>query len=116
MILYHGTSSSFIQDILDKGLRPRYDKNGNWKSQGKVKSHQDFIYLTNNLVTAEFYAMRSVVVNNCSQGVVLIIDDSKLNEQYFYPDENLFTTPDDDGMITGNDMNLAKEQIRDNQK
>ena len=44
LVLYHGTSTKYLDKILKEGIKPRGNKNGNWKHS--VKSKKDLVYLT----------------------------------------------------------------------
>lgn len=80
MILYHGTSTALLDEILKKGLiANRYD---NWEHTSSSK--KGFIYLTSTYAT--YFAM--VCVSNLGgDPVVIEVDVSK---KCLYPDEDFF--------------------------
>jgi hypothetical protein len=83
MKLYHGTSDTKLAKILQKGLRPRSKRKGNWKD---FPSRPDMIYLTT--AYAPYFALN---VEGNGQPVVLEIDADKLDENCFFPDEDFIS-------------------------
>ncbi len=80
MKLCHGTSSRYLNQILQEGFKPRGRKGGNWK----VRSNAKAIYLTNS------YAIH-FAQNACRQRdkiVIFEIDSVKLDILKFGPDED----------------------------
>lgn len=81
MKLYHGCSAKDLRSIMTNGLRPRLDKESNWK---KNPSRPDMVYLT---VAYPFYFAL------CHEGLagVVEIDIRGLNRKKFFPDEDFLT-------------------------
>jgi hypothetical protein len=75
-ILYHGTSSEFISDILKKGIIPS-SKNSIFQIENK-----DYIYLTTSFNIAEFYSNASTArdYNLKTSEVVLEIDSNRIDK------------------------------------
>lgn len=83
MKLLHGTSASYIESILSKGLIPQYSLN--WVSPGKVPGFPG-VYLANNDLKAEFYALRASMMASNNHYAVMEVD---VSEDELYPDENI---------------------------
>lgn len=48
VVLYHGTNSVYLNDILENGIKPReLTGNHNWKESEKTHSNEKLVYLTN---------------------------------------------------------------------
>jgi hypothetical protein len=67
MILYHGTSEKFLDNILREGLSPRLSRKSHWKAHPSAK---DRVYLTN--AYAVYFA--TAVAEKGERGVVLQVD------------------------------------------
>lgn len=82
MILYHGTSSRYLDQILAEGIKPRGRKGGNWKHS--TRSNPKAVYLTNA------YALHFGKQAARQQDKIAIfeIDTSPLNWLRFAPDED----------------------------
>jgi hypothetical protein len=81
MKLYHGTSSRFLKDILEKGLQPRRKGKGNWK---QYPSRSDMVYLT----TAYPFYFAMGTKEDGELCLVIEIDSDRLDQELFYPDED----------------------------
>lgn len=84
MILYHGTSTEYLPQILEKGLHPR-DVTGvksNWEDG--VESKPDLVYLTNAYPV--FFAIATT--KDGYQPVVLQVE---VDEDSLYPDEDFLS-------------------------
>lgn len=84
-ILYHGTSDSNTKSILSNGLFPNYKNN--WDSEFQQKSLNGFVYLTNNEIKAEYYAIRASLKTGDNNISIIHLD---VEEEGLYPDENVF--------------------------
>lgn len=88
MILYHGTSERYVQNILDKGIIPRgRERRGNW--QHTVPSNSKTVYLTE--AYGPYFAFNAVPrgkVKNLPRAVVLEINTSLLDETKLVADED----------------------------
>lgn len=75
-IVYHGTSSQFMPDILKEGLKPKSDN-----TVFGVK-HSKYIFFTTSFNTAKTYATYSVSrdLNMKNKKIVLKIDGTKLDK------------------------------------
>ena len=81
MILYHGTTTEHIEDILKNGIKPRYDRGiGNWEN---APSRRDMVYLTNSY--APFFAHQQCDAEFDNQPVVIEVD---VPVKKLYPDED----------------------------
>jgi hypothetical protein len=78
MKLYHGCSAKDLPSIMANGLRPRWDRQSNWKEN---PSRTDMVYLT---VAYPFYFAL------CHEGLagVVEIDARGLDRNRFFPDED----------------------------
>ena len=81
MKLYHGCSAKDLHSIMTNGLRPRQDKQSNWK---KNPSRPDMVYLT--VAYPFYYAL-------CHEGIagVVEIEATGLDRERFFPDEDFLT-------------------------
>tara|TARA_R100001163_G_scaffold1919_1_gene3042 strand:- start:1 stop:609 length:609 start_codon:yes stop_codon:yes gene_type:complete len=87
LFLYHGTSSKNLEEILDKGISPRYKRESVWKEN---PSRDDMVYLTN--AYAPHFAQCSVDYeeeklerNTEHEAVVFKV---KVDVNNLYPDED----------------------------
>jgi hypothetical protein len=76
--LYHGTSSKNLEEILDKGISPRYEKASIWE---KHPSRKDMVYLTS--AYAPYFAQCSVEDNHDA-----VVFKVKVDKDRLYPDED----------------------------
>jgi hypothetical protein len=111
MDLYHGTSNTFIDSILSKGLKPRGKSKGNWFGDYQAKSHSEFVYL--NLINGEgasFHALRTAFINKADKGLIVKVEVDEIN---LYPDENWLSQKDVDGFsIYKREYAKAKQKIK----
>ncbi len=100
MILYHGTSTEFLDRILDEGLLPTHLSGhaGNW--EGAVQS-KPYVYLST--AYAVFYA-----VNAISEGYDPALLQVEVSEEDLYPEEDYVAWHLSDGSIEN-----WKEEIAD---
>ncbi len=82
MILYHGTSTKYLHEILENGILPREvsGNEGNWT--GSVESKLNFVYLTS---AYPVYFSQIAASNTNSDLAILQID---VDENELYPDED----------------------------
>ena len=80
MILYHGTSTEFLPQILEKGLLPRSATGLKSHWNGDVESKSDFVYLTTAYPV--YFAM------NTADGSNPVVLKVKVNKKDLYPDED----------------------------
>jgi len=83
MLLYHGTTASRLEQILESGITPRGRRKGNW--QHTVNSHPKAVYLTN--AYALHYGKCSIKKND-ERVLILEIDGDALDPNLFGPDED----------------------------
>lgn len=101
MFLYHGTNAVAAEKILQEGLKTRKEIGspyGNWYEyiqydehefvQHNVASHEDMVYMTNDLVKSEFYGCVSSLVSFVDEFAILKIDLDKLDKNNLRVDEN----------------------------
>lgn len=81
MKLYHGTSSTFVDKILQQGIKPRGRRKGNWDSH---PSHPGAVYMSN--AYAPYFAVQAC--EKKAFPAVLEIDVHKLNPFCLCPDED----------------------------
>jgi len=84
MYLYHGTSMSNYYSIIKEGLKPRANNSGNFN----YKSNSELVYLTNNFNTANHYALRSCIANDCDSCLILQVELDSLDIDKLRVDEN----------------------------
>lgn len=84
MLLYHGTSGTNLQNILENGICPRGDSEGNWAKQNM--SMPEFVYLSDSV--APYFAMYCQKEDN--NALVLEINTDYLKEFNMFPDEDFF--------------------------
>ena len=85
LILYHGTSTEFLPQILEKGLLPRSITGLKSHWDGDVESKPEFVYLTTAYpVYFAIHAAAAAAAEN-SNPVVLKI---RINKKELYPDED----------------------------
>jgi hypothetical protein len=78
-MLYHGTSSRYLGKIKKEGLKPRLNKRSNWSNP----SQKNFVYLSS------MYPMYySVYTQKNDKLVIIEIDETKLDENKLYPDDD----------------------------
>lgn len=82
MKLYHGTSITVLDKILNRGLLPRGKRKGNWRD---APARADCVYLTN--AYAPYFAIHTYDAQR-RDGVVLEIDTSLLEANKLLPDED----------------------------
>jgi hypothetical protein len=85
MILYHGTSSVFLEGILKRGLLPR-KKTGNSNYEGPIMSRENFVYLTSD------YPMLYATIAVDKHGGDPVIIQLDCSENRLYPDEDFIGT------------------------
>lgn len=84
MKLFHGTSETAAQQVLNKGLLPRIvHKNSNWKRA--VQSNSKMVYLTDTYPL--FFASHATKAGE--RMVVIEIDTADLDPLKFYADEDV---------------------------
>ena len=76
--LYHGTSTKFLDEILSKGLMPRYDRDTNWSEN---PSNPLMVYLSDAYPV--YFAQQSAEENY--EPVVLEV---RVDTKRLYPDED----------------------------
>lgn len=103
MKLYHGTSSRHLDRILEKGIKPRGRRKGNWK---EFPSRKDMVYLTN--AYAPFFAVQGT--KGEEKALILEVDVSSLEEN-LYPDEDFIAQAV--AHQTGRTIQEVHEGIRD---
>lgn len=81
MKLFHGTSITVLDKILNRGVLPRGKRKGNWKD---APSRADCVYLTN--AYAPYFALPAYGPRR--DGVVLEIDTERLEANRLLPDED----------------------------
>lgn len=106
MILYHGTTSSALLTILEKGIQPRGAKDSIWD---KCPSRPDCVYLTN--AYGFYYAGNAVA----EKGDMLILE-VEVKTDLLLPDEDFIEQAMRSGMETDVDYNMLAVtwDIRDN--
>jgi hypothetical protein len=83
MKLYHGTSTRYLEKIMQGGLRPRGRKKGNWGHT--VEGSSDCIYLT--VAYAHHFALESLK-DKRERCVIVEIDTNLLDTHWLVPDED----------------------------
>ena len=107
--LYHGTSSTFINDILKNGLVPTgYTGNimfqyTDYNRKGQPK-HPDCVYLTNTLENAQRYGANGIR----KQGGFPIIMEVEVNEDNLTWDDDAFYKNYQDFDLGEKNVNLIK--------
>jgi hypothetical protein len=86
-IIYHGTCSYYLQNILKIGLKNNNDKS-NFQN---VYRQNKYVFLTSNFETAKFYAENSANKTN-SFPIILAIDSSKLDINLISFDYDFYKT------------------------
>lgn len=82
MLMYHGTSARYLQSILDRGLTPRMDGDGNW-SEGDLGSRKTAVYLTNS------YSLHFAIQAASGEDMLIVEVDLEDVPEYFRgPDED----------------------------
>lgn len=81
MILYHGTSSKYLDIILKKGIKPRANKKSNWSEQ----SQKEYVYLTD--MYPLFFSLQATKTKK-DKLVILEIEGHDLDDNLFYPDDD----------------------------
>lgn len=89
--LYHGTTSVYLDSILEKGLLPR-EETGNsnyevqyvWGASDIFESYPDRVYLTNNPDRAKMLGEEAVDVN---EGEVIVLE-VLVSQENLLPDED----------------------------
>lgn len=92
MILFHGTSNNRLGPIIQDGIKPRGRKKGNWFTN--VESNTQMVYLTSQLINAQFYAVRAGIATNTTTGALLLIDPNRLDHSKLRADENFYKEDD----------------------
>jgi len=78
--LYHGTTTTFLHDILMKGLLP--EKAGQcWKEDSEKR-----IFLTDSMYAAELFALKAVVVYG-GEPIIFVVDVSNLKSNLALDEE-----------------------------
>jgi hypothetical protein len=84
-LVYHGTSTKHLADILMNGIQPREKHEcTNWEHT--VESHSEMVYLTD--IYAGYFASCSIKNGEDDKVVVIEVDMEKLPYFNFYPDED----------------------------
>ena len=87
LFLYHGTNSKNLEEILDKGISPRYKRESVWKEN---PSRDDMVYLTN--AYAPYFAQCSVDSEAEKLGRYTedeaVVFKVKVDVNNLYPDED----------------------------
>ena len=106
MILYHGTSAENLLTILEKGIRPRGAKDGQWKD---CPSHPDCVYLTN--AYGFYYAS-----NALEDGGKMAVFEVDVDKGALLPDEDFIEQAMRTELQKNKDYNMlaATWEIRDN--
>lgn len=80
----HGTSASYLDRILDKGLQPR-TKSGidNWPDDKSAPGH---VYLTT--AYALYFAKCAATKDDCDDGLIVEINRNTTPSQFMYADED----------------------------
>jgi len=73
-LLYHGTNSDYLVNILKKGLRPMKDK-----TVFKQVLHEDHIFLTTSFLTAKKYSQMSVSQHKLNVDQIVLEIDGNIN-------------------------------------
>ncbi len=81
LILYHGTSTRYLDKILKEGIVPRNTKKGNWQ----LVSRKGQVYLT--IAYPLYFAINACKVNK-DNPVVVKIQLNKDDMNLLYPDED----------------------------
>jgi len=89
--LYHGTTSVYLDSILEKGLLPReitgnsnYEVQYVWGASDIFESYPDRVYLTNNPDRAKMLGEEAVNVND---GEVIVLE-VLVSQENLLPDED----------------------------
>jgi hypothetical protein len=94
-ILYHGTSSDFLNNILKHGLIPGHSQ-GLGRTPGQIDPGKPANYLCNDKDNAYQYAKWVSTdphwhsKHDSGNPIILSIEFEKLNQNYFEPDESFF--------------------------
>lgn len=80
-LIYHGTSSSYLKNIFEKGIVPRHSRKPNWKD---IPSQKDYVYLSQ---TFPLYFATHATTDNYSP-LLIEIDLDCLDETLMYPDDD----------------------------
>ncbi|MCE5302613.1 MAG: hypothetical protein LLF97_05825 [Planctomycetaceae bacterium] len=80
MLLYHGTTATILNNILQEGIKPRGDRPSLWPD---LPSRPDCAYMTDGY---GFYF--AVAVQEYDKKVVFEIDTDRLNQRLLLPDED----------------------------
>lgn len=86
MKIYHGTSATYLDNILAHGLKPRGkdNKNSNWDHS--IKSRAGYVYLTSSY--GFYFAHSAVKDTHGDKGMVLEIELTEEDTRKLYPDED----------------------------
>jgi hypothetical protein len=108
--LYHATAASNARGIKRMGMiKPRGKSDGNWITEGKVKSHPEMVYLAHNYRSNDFHGLRTALVKGEKEYAVVVVD---VDEKNLYPDENHLAK---NFIIYAEEMRIARNQIKRNQ-
>ncbi len=82
-MIFHGTDANNIEDILKNGIRPwnEFREQTNWT---EIPTHKDMVYLSD--VYALYYA--EAATNETNDIALFEIDETKLDQQSIFPDED----------------------------
>lgn len=81
MKLYHGTTASNLNSILDRGLMPRGKRDSRWDDN---PSRADSVYLTDSYAPYFCFAGSDAK----QMGLVVEVDTERLNDERLLPDED----------------------------
>ena len=111
MIVYHGTSITNLDHILQNGLVPREidNRDTNWKD---APSRTDMIYLSRTAFAIKYAWLATEEESANPIGVLFEIDTSTLDTDLNYPDEDFISQKDNIKDINQVRNNLEKHKER----
>jgi len=104
LILFHGTTTKFLEEILQKGLLPRTGT-GNSNYSGDIESRPEFVYLTSHYPM--FYSVKAVEKNG-GDCVIIAVD---VPAAALYPDEDFIGTALSKSGKTGKSLSSVIKEV-----
>ena len=109
-MLLHGTSTANTKSIIENGcLSPRIKKDGNFWLSG---SNQNYVYLTDRMILAEWYGYRSAIVSGVNSYSILSVEREDLSESKLYPDEAYIANLHNKPIYTEEDVKIFKRLMK----